>query len=375
SARAAASGSRLSAEPFMAGLPALDQFPLALWRRLAARRWRVGGSTLLGYLPPLGYQPLREALARLLVTTRGIDCDPGQLMIVNSSVQAVDLIARVLLDPGESVWLEDPCFPNLCAVLAMSGARVAGIPVDADGIDVDYGRRAAPNAGLVHVTPSCQYPLGVTLSLARRLALLRFAEQSGAWIVEDDYQSEFIYAGRPLAAIHSLDRGGRTIYVGSFTNSVFPSLRIAYLMLPHSLVPVFSAVRRQLDDHTHGFMQAVLADFIDGGHLTAHLRRMRALYHARRDALALACGRELGPARLGPTNGGMNAALHLPARCPDEDVAIRAEAAGLRVLPLSRYRVGSRRRNGLLLGYTALSERRIAGAVARLARVIDGGRR
>ncbi|MFI4953100.1 MAG: PLP-dependent aminotransferase family protein, partial [Burkholderiales bacterium] len=362
-------------EPFLAALPALDAFPLALWRRLAARRWRVSGRSLLGYFPSLGHGPLREATARLLAATRGVDCGADQVMIVNSSVQAIDLIARVLLDPADSVWVEDPCFPNLRAALAMSGARVAGVPVDADGIDVDCGRRIAPDAGLVYVTPSCQYPLGVTLSLERRLALLRFAGNSGAWIVEDDYQSEFSYAGRPLAAIHSLDRGGRTLYVGTFTNSVFPSLRIAYLVLPRSLVPVFRAVRRQLDDHTHGFMQAVLADFIDGGHFAAHLRRMRAVYHARRDALTAACVRELPQAELGPMTGGMNAALHLPARWSDENVAAGADAAGLRVLPLSRYRSGPRRRNGLLLGYTALSERRIAGGIARLARVIaDGGR-
>lgn len=370
-----ASASAPRAEPFVAGLAALDAFPLTLWRRLAARRWRASGSALLGYFPSLGHQPLREATARLLVATRGIDCDVDQLMIVNSSVQAIDLIARVLLEPADSVWIEDPCFPNLRAALAMSGARVAGIPVDGDGIDVEHGRRVAPDAGLVYVTPSCQYPLGVTLSLKRRLALLRFAEESGAWIVEDDYQSEFNYEGRPLAAIHSLDRGRRTIYIGTFTNSVFPSLRIAYLVLPRSLVSVFRAVRRQLDDHTHGFMQAVLADFIDGGHFAAHVRRMRVLYHARRDALKAACARELPFARLGPMTGGMNTALHLPAQWHDEDIASRAETAGLRVLPLSRYRSGPRRCNGLLLGYTALSERRISGGIARLARVIGHDRR
>ncbi|MGH8851381.1 MAG: PLP-dependent aminotransferase family protein [Casimicrobiaceae bacterium] len=362
--------------PFLAGLPALDAFPLAVWRRLAARRWRVGGSSLLGYFPSLGHEPLREAIARMLATTRGVDCDAGQVMIVNSAMQAIDLIARVLLDPADSVWVEDPCVPNLRAALAMSGARVAAIPVDADGIDVDYGQRVAPGAGLVYVTPSCQYPLGVTLSLERRLALLRFGEKSGAWIVEDDYQSEFNYAGRPLAAVHSLDRGGRTIYVGTFTNSVFPSLRIAYLVLPLPLVRVFGAVRRQLDDHTHGFMQAVLADFIDGGHFAAHVRKMRAVYQGRRDALAAACGRALSPARLGPTNGGMNAALHLPARWPDEIVAAGAQAAGLHVVPLSRYRSsGARRQNGLLLGYTALGERRIEQGIARLAGVLGPGRR
>lgn len=365
------SSSTPRAQPFMAALPALDAFPLALWRRLAARRWRVGGGALLGYFPSMGYGPLREAAARMLAATRGIDCDAGQVMIVNSSVQAIDLISRVLLEPGDTAWVEDPCFPNLRAALTMSGARVVGVPVDQDGIDVDHGRRVAPDAGLFYVTPSCQYPLGVTLSLERRLALIRFAARSGAWIVEDDYQSEFTYEGRPLAAIHSLDRGERTIYIGTFTHAVFPSLRIAYLVLPRSLTPVFQAVRRQLDDHTHGFMQAVLADFIDSGHFAAHVRRMRARYHARRDALAASFIREFRQATLGPVTAGMTAAVHLPARSLDEEAAARAEAAGLRVLPLSRYRSWPRPRNGLLLGYAALTERRITGGIRRLARIVE----
>jgi GntR family transcriptional regulator/MocR family aminotransferase len=361
------------AEAFLAGMPALDAFPLTLWRRLAARRFRVSGGGLLGYFPSLGYGPLREATARHLGTTRGIACDPAQVMVLNSSMQAVDLIARVLLERADAAWIEDPCFPNLRSVLSMSGARIVPVPVDAHGLDVEEGaRRAAP--ALVYVTPSCQYPTGVTLSLERRLALLGHAEASGAWIIEDDYQSEFTYTGRPVASLHSLDRSERTLYIGTFTNSVFPSLRLAYVVLPPPLVPVFEAVRRQLDDHTHGAMQAVLADFMDGGHFNAHLRRMRSLYHERRDALVAACARSLPDAAvLGPATSGMNVALHLPDRLGDTAVTARAAASGLRVLPLSRYSSGSQRRNGLLLGYTALTERRIGAGVQRLARVIDGG--
>jgi GntR family transcriptional regulator/MocR family aminotransferase len=321
-------------EAFAAGMPALDAFPLTLWRRLVARRLRASGGGLLGYFPSLGHGPLREATARHLAAARGIACEPAQVMILNSSMQAVDLIARVLLERMDAVWIEDPCFPNLRSVLSMSGARIVPVPVDALGLDVDEGvRRAAP--ALVCVTPSCQYPTGVTLSLERRLELLRHAESSGAWIVEDDYQSEFTYTGRPVASIHSLDRSERTLYIGTYTNSVFPSLRLAYVVLPPPLVPVFEAVRRQLDDHTHGAMQAVLADFIDGGHFNAHLRRMRALYHARRDALVSACARSLPAAAvLGPATSGMNVALHLPEWLADIGIAARAAAAGVRVQPL-----------------------------------------
>ena len=362
------------AEPFLAGMPALDAFPLGLWRRLAARRWRVSGGGLLGYFPSLGHGPLREATARHLANSRGVECEPGQVMILNSSMQAVDLVSRVLLERTDCVWTEDPCFPNLRSVLAMSGVRIVSVPVDDLGLNVQEGIRRAPSPGLVCVTPSCQYPTGVTLSLERRLALLRFAVTSGAWILEDDYQSEFTYAGRPIASIHSLDRNERTLYVGTFTNSVFPSLRLAYLVLPMALVPAFEAVRRQLDDHTHGYMQTVLADFMDGGHFSAHLRKMRSLYHERRDALVAACGRAMpGALVLGPASSGMNVALHLPARLPDQAIAARAATLGLRVLALSRYASGSQPLNGLLLGYTALMERRITAGMARLARAIRQG--
>jgi len=355
---------------FVAGLPALDLFPLDLWRRLVARRMRVSGRALLGYAPTMGHMPLREATVRHLAATRGVVASADQIMILNSSMQALDLVARVLLEPSESAWVEDPCFPNLRAVLAMAGARIVPVPVDDDGIDVDAGAALAPDAALACVSPSCQYPTGVTLSLERRLALLRWAEAAGAWLVEDDYQCEFTYGTRPIAPIYSLDRGERVLYVGTYTNAVFPSLRLAYLLLPRALVRVFEAVRGQQDDHTHGFMQAVLADFADGGHFSAHLRKMRAIYHARRDALTAAWARELrGAASLGPASSGMNAALNFTRRHPDGAVAVAAQDAGVRVLPLSRYAAGSRGVNGLLLGYTALSERRIETGIARLARV------
>jgi GntR family transcriptional regulator/MocR family aminotransferase len=209
------------------------------------------------------------------------------------------------------------------------------------------------------------------MSLARRLALLRVAAQSRAWIVEDDHQVEFASPGRPAAPVFSLDRGARTLYAGTFSHTVFPSLRLAYVVLPHALVNVFHAVRRQLDDHTHGFMQAVLADFIAGGHFSAHLRRMRTLYAARRDAFYDALSRQalqhLAPGKPGC---GMHATLDLPLHVGDAAAAASAARAGIRVQPLSRYSAGAHKRNGLLIGYSALSERRIAAGVARLSPVL-----
>ena len=207
-------------------------------------------------------------------------------------MQAADLIARVLLDRGQPVWIEDPSFPNLRSSLALSGARLVPVPVDDGGHRCRCRNRARAGAALAYVTPSCHYPLGVTLSMERRRALLDWAARTGAWIVEDDYQSEFVYEGRAHAPLASLERDGRVLHVGTFTNAVFPSLRLAYVVLPPQLVDVFAAVRGQLDDHTHGLAQAVLADFLDAGHFAAHLRRMRGVYEARRDALVRACARE-----------------------------------------------------------------------------------
>ena len=361
-------------QAFVAGLPALDAFPMELWRRLASRRWRTSGEALLAYMPASGYPPLQAAIAEHLAVSRGIGCGPEQVMVLNSSMQAFDLIVRVLLERNDAVWIEDPGYPNLRAMLAMGSARSAGVPVDADGMNVEHGARDRPAPALICVTPSCQYPTGATLSMARRLALLRVAGEAGAWIVEDDHQTEFTWTGRPIAAIYGLDRDARTLYVGTFSHTMFPSLRLAYVVLPRSLIDVFHAVRRQLDDHTHGFMQAVLADFIAGGHFSAHVRKMRALYVERRAALVAACERDLPMFPVGGLACGLHATLDLPSRIPDRSAAARAARAGVRVLPLSRYSAGAPCRNGWLLGYSALTERRIAAGIARLAAALGASR-
>ena len=367
-----APGASPESQAFVGGLPDVELFPHDLWRRLTSRRLRTSARTLAGYLPPLGLPALQAATARHLAAVRGLACEPGQVLILNSTMQAADLIARVLLERGQAVWIEDPSFPNLRASLALSGARLVPVPVDAHGIDVASGMARAPQAALAYVTPTCHYPLGMSLSMERRHALLDWAARSGAWIVEDDYQSEFLYEGRAHAPLASLERNGRVLHVGTFTNAVFPSLRLAYVVVPAVLVDVFAAVRGQLDDHTHGLAQAVLADFIDGGHFAAHLRRMRSVYEARRDALVRACARDLpAGATLGPAKGGMNAALLLSVPGPDRVVADAAARRGVRVLPLSRYALRSRAWRGLLLGYAALDEAAIRAGVSRLARALQ----
>lgn len=354
---------------FMAGMPDVDAFPLDAWRRLASRRLRASGAALLGYPPALGLATLRAAVARHLGATRGLTCTPEQVMICNSAMQAIELVARVVLEPRDAVWIEDPGYPNLRALLAAAGARIVDVPIDAQGLDVEAGLARRSRPAMMVVTPACHYPMGVEMSLPRRLALLRAAEAMGSWIVEDDDQAEFAQLGAPVAPIARLDPTSRTIVVGTFSHVLFPSLRIAWCVLPPALVPVLEAVRRQLDDHTHGPWQAVLADFIDEGLLAAHVRRMRALYAARRAALADACARRLDaplPARLA---GGLAVALPLPAALRDRAVVRRAAAEGVDALPLSRYATAVRV-NGLLLGYAALDERAIVAGVTRLARAL-----
>ena len=352
---------------FLGGLPALDAFPLSLWQRLTARRTRAAGRALLAYFPTMGYGPLREALARHLAVSRGVVCAPEQVMILTSSIQGLDLIGRVLAERGDEVWIEESGYPNVRVSLSMSGVKPVAIRVDEEGLDISAARARARPATLVHVAPACNYATGAQLSAKRRLELLQWAEGTGAWIVEDDYQGEFVHEGRPLETLYSLDRGARVLHLGTFTNSMFPSLRLAYLVIPHAMCAVFAAVRSQLDDHTHGFAQAVLADFIDEGHFASHLRRMRSLYRERRAALVDACERHLPRATLGPTVAGMNAALHLPRSIPDPTLRERGTEAGLALMPLSRFHPAL---NGLHLGYTALTPSAIRDGARRLAALL-----
>ena len=355
---------------FGAGFPALDEFPSDLWRRLTARRLRTAGPALLGYGDPAGYPPLRESIARYVSESRGVRCRPEDVIVLTSSLQAIHLVADMLLDPGDAVWIENPFFPGALSALEAAGAVVHPVPVDAGGLRVGEGEATSPGARLAYVTPSHQYPTGVTMSLERRLSLLAWARRANAWILEDDYDSEFRYEGRPIAAIHGLDRAGRVLYLGTFTKSLFPSVRVAYLVVPPALAAPFVHARRQMDGHTAALSQAVITDFVDEGHFAAHLRRMRGIYRARRDALVDAVDRERGTrVRLGPTEGGFQATLHLPEGADDRDVSRRAAAQGIDAVPLSRYTHG-KGEPGLVLGYSALGADAIREGVSVLGRVL-----
>jgi len=266
---------------FRTGVPALDVFPWKAWLRIEARCLRRLSGALRLYDNPAGYRPLRQAIADYLGAARAVRCDPDQVIVVTGSQQALDLVARLLLDPGDAVWVEDPGYGGAKGALAAAGARLVPVPVDAEGLDVAAGMRRHASARLACVTPSHQYPLGVTMSLTRRLALLRWASDAGAWVLEDDYDSEYRYAGRPLAALQGLDTAGRVIYMGTFSKVLLPALRLGYLVAPPDLADAFARAKALTDCGSPVLGQAVVADFLAEGHVGRHIRRMRALYSER----------------------------------------------------------------------------------------------
>jgi GntR family transcriptional regulator/MocR family aminotransferase len=353
--------------PFRPGTPDLDAFPLDTWTRLATRLHRQPPRDLLSYDHPAGYAPLQRAIATHLGLARAVVCQPEQVLILTGSQQALELIARILLDPGDAAWMEDPGYPAARAALQGAGARVVPVPVDENGLDVAAGQARGPDARLVYVTPSHQYPLGVTLSLPRRLALLEWARRVNAWVVEDDYDSEFRYAGRPLAALQGLDRDGRVLYLGTFSKALFPALRLGYLVVPPDLVDAFVAARAVTDRQAATLTQAVVADFLTEGHFLRHIRRMRTLYRERQETLLRAAQRELGGlVDLCSCETGMHLMGWLTQGLSDRHVSQAAAQAGVEVPPLSSYSIEQPRRGGLLFGYAGSDPRQIRDAVRRL---------
>jgi GntR family transcriptional regulator/MocR family aminotransferase len=361
--------------PFRPGIPALDAFPFETWMRLVARHHRRPPCDLLSYGQAAGYAPLRRAIAAHLGPARAVHCDPEQVLVLTGSQQGLDLIARLLLDPGDTAWVEDPGYPGARAALQGAGVHLIPVPVDGDGLDVAAGTARCSDARLVYVTPSHQYPLGVTMSLSRRLALLEWARRANAWVVEDDYDSEFRYAGRPLAALQGLDRDGRVFYLGTFSKSLFPALRLGYLVVPPDLVDAFVAARAVTDRQTATLTQAVVADFLQEGHFLRHIRRMRTRYGERQETLLRAARRELGGLlEVGPCETGLHLMGWLEAGREDQEASQAAARAGVEAPPLSSYGVERRARGGLLLGYAASDARQIRDGVRRLASALRAGR-
>ncbi len=361
------------ARAFTTAMPAFDAFPMALWSRHVAKHWRAQRDVAMGYGDTQGYMPLRRAIAAHLRANRAITCEPEEVFIVNGAQHGFQLIASILLDPGDKVWFENPGAIGARNCLIAAGADLVPVPVDAEGLVVDQGLDRAPWFRLAFVTPSHQQPTGSTMSLTRRLALLQAAEQADAWIVEDDYDGEFRYHGLPPPTLKSTDRSGRVIYVGTFSKTLFPALRLGYVLVPQALVEAFDRIMRSFVTGVPSSLQAVVADFIDEGHFAAHIRRMRKLYAERHDALLEASRTRLaGALEVMPTGTGLHTVGYLGPGLDEAAAAAAAWQRRITTVPLRRFCIEQIAANGLVLGFSGIGTAEIRRAVGVLGETLEG---
>jgi GntR family transcriptional regulator / MocR family aminotransferase len=373
---------RLERLPWLRGIgafsvsqPAFEEFPFQVWSRIVMRHTRGPHASELHYGTPLGFEPLREAICTYLRTARAVHCDPRQVMIVTGSQQGLEIATRALLDPGNPAWVEEPGYWLTRHVLTAAGCRLNAVPVDYEGLDVLAGVKMCRKAKAAFVAPSHQYPLGATMSASRRLQLLDWAYGSGAWIIEDDYDSEYKYGTMPIASLQGLDHKSRVIYIGTFSKTLFPSLRLGYIVIPPDLVDQFGAVRYAMDIAPPLFFQIVLADFMREGHYARHIRRMRQLYAERRAALVAGLRKEFGAAfEIVGAEAGMYLTVLLPKGFRDVDIAARAARERLWVVPLSPAYVGQNRRQGLVLGFGNTTVEHMPRALRQLKSVLNAER-
>ncbi len=354
---------------FHPGQGAWDLFPREVWRRLLARQWRSSWREAMDYGDPGGYAPLREEVARYLARSRAVRCSPRQVVIVNGTQQALDLLARILLEPGDLVAVENPGYAAARQVFSSYKAQLVPVPVEQDGVAVE--RLVGSGARMALVAPSHQFPTGVTLSLPKRISLLGWARSEGGLVIEDDYDSELRFEGRPLASLQGLDDHGVVVYLGSFSKVLFPSLRVGYAVLPPDLVEPLEEAKELTDRQTPILEQQVLADFLREGHFDRHLRRMRELYSARRQALVESLRHHLGgTVSVMGANAGMHIMMSLPEHLEEADVVERAARAGVGVYPAAQCYCGASSGSALVLGYAAMTEEMIRRGVEKLAEVI-----
>jgi len=356
---------------FSNGRTLMDARALDEWSKSTRRALRTLDPGHFGYADPAGDMGLRAAVAEYLRAARGVVCDAEQVIITSGAQQAVDLALRVLLKAGDKVWLEDPGYGPTWHAVQTAGARAFGVPVDRSGLVVSAGLAAAPDARMAFLTPSHQYPMGVALSMGRRLELVAWAREAKAWIVEDDYASEFRFAGAPLPSLQGLDGGQRVIYVGTLNKALFPGLRLGYLVAPRELAAAFTAQRRLIDRQPPSITQAIARDFLESGQFAAHIRRRRLAYKAQRDALAEALERRLGHVLEADTpDQGMHLIAYLKDDRSDVEVEALAAAKGVTARAISPLFHGEKPKSGLLLGFTGFPVRAMDSGVARLAEAL-----
>lgn len=357
---------------FTTAMPAFDAFPVALWSRKVAKHWRAQRSVVMGYGDPQGYLPLRRAVAAHLRGNRGIDCDPGEVFIVGGAQQAFHFIGTVLLDPGDKVWFENPGALGARNALAACGATLVPVPVDEQGLVVAAGERVARDFRLAFVTPSHQHPLGSLMSLERRFALLNAAANADAMVIEDDYDGEFFYGSQPMPTLKSVDTAGHVIYVGTFSKTLFPALRLGYFVSPPALVNSFNQVTHAFLQGMPSNIQAVVADFIDEGHFATHIRRMRKLYAERHRVLCDASREHLcGRLEVVPTDSGLNTVAYLAPSWSEQEVAEAANQRSITVAPIARFCLEPVERQGLVLGFSGIRPETIVAGVRTLAEVLE----
>jgi GntR family transcriptional regulator/MocR family aminotransferase len=357
--------------PFRVSLPALDHFPDRIWSRLVSRHAKGFPIELMAYGDPCGHLPLREAIAQYLCTARAVRCETSQVLIVSGSQLALQICAMALLKPGDAVCIEEPGYPGARDALTSSGATLVPIGVDDGGIDVNELALRGKRARLVYVTPSHQYPLGVSMTASRRLELLDWAQRNQSWIVEDDYDSEYRYASRPLGSLQGMDAASRVIYIGTFSKVLFPSLRLGYVVVPATLLSAFVQLREAIDIFSPTLYQLVLTDFLQEGHFARHLRRMRSIYLERRNALVKSMEEYFGELLLPyNTDAGLHLSAFLPEGTNDCEVVRRAAERGINATALSTCYAGKMARSGLILGFGGADERRIKVAAETLGKII-----
>ncbi len=362
---------------FRANQPALDLFPATLWAQVASRRLRRASAQLLAGGETLGYRPLREAVAEYLNTSRGVRCTTEQVLIVSGALEGLDRTARLLLNPGDPAWMEEPGYPGAAVVLGAARAEICRVPVDSEGLDLDLaltarGIRRFARPKLLYVTPAHQFPLGVTMSLRRRLALLEWARKQGVIIFEDDYDSEYRYSGRPVPALQGLDRAGVVIFGGSFSAVMFPAMRLGYLVVPQEMVDVFAAAQSVSTHHPPLLGQAVLNDFIREGHFARHIRRMREVYAERLGVLLEAATKELrGLIEISNVEAGLQTIGCLHKGYSADKIVAQAAKRQVELKPVSQYYSGKKPTNGLVLGFAAVEPKELQRGVKELARLLE----